>query len=459
MKKLYLIILTVFLYAGAFAQQIAPFKAGDRVVFTGNSITDGGRYHSFIWLYYITRFPGMRIDCFNAGIGGDVAGQMNERLDEDVFARKPTVVTLGFGMNDTGYQFLEGDKADSNYRAKINTAKNSFESIQQKLNAHPDVRKIMLGSSPYDGDAEIKAHPIQGKNEAIQKVIALQKDAAKKYKWDFFSFNEPMQAINRKQQVSNPGFTMQGFDRIHPTIDGHMVMAYLFLKAQGFAGKKVAELAINASAGKTTLAENCRVTNLKANNKSVSFTYLANALPYPLDTVSKGGRSQADAQKLVPFIKEFNQEVLQVAGLQKGKSYIIKIDSTKIGTWPAAELEKGVNMATITATPQYQQALAIMHLNEERWAIERRLREYWWLHYSILKPKGLLYNDSEATVDSVKKYAQKDFFVGAVLNTYYQARLKPVRDAWQKEIELLTNELYLINQPKAHKVSIEIDEH
>ena len=27
------------------------------MVFVGNSITHGGHYHSFIWLYYMTRFP------------------------------------------------------------------------------------------------------------------------------------------------------------------------------------------------------------------------------------------------------------------------------------------------------------------------------------------------------------------------------------------------------------------
>ena len=47
-------ILAAALLAGtaAPAQTIAPFKDGDRVVYLGNSITDGGHYHSYIWLYY-----------------------------------------------------------------------------------------------------------------------------------------------------------------------------------------------------------------------------------------------------------------------------------------------------------------------------------------------------------------------------------------------------------------------
>lgn len=47
-----------------------PFQKGDRVVFLGNSITEGGHYHSYIWLYYVTRFPESRIHVYSAGTGG-----------------------------------------------------------------------------------------------------------------------------------------------------------------------------------------------------------------------------------------------------------------------------------------------------------------------------------------------------------------------------------------------------
>ena len=94
------------------AQGIPVFKNGDRVVFVGNSITHGGRYHQYIWLYYMTRFPGMPITILNAGIGGEIAGQMNKRLETDVYAKKPSVIALTFGMNDTGYfEFLQSDSA------------------------------------------------------------------------------------------------------------------------------------------------------------------------------------------------------------------------------------------------------------------------------------------------------------------------------------------------------------
>jgi lysophospholipase L1-like esterase len=319
-----------------FTQQIARFKKGDRVVFTGNSITDGGRYHSYIWLYYLTRYPNMPIKVFNAGIGGDVARQIDERLQDDVFSKKPTVITLTFGMNDTGYQSLKGKKADSVYAEKINTSYQSFLNIEKKLKAYPQVRKIMIGSSAYDETSKIKTNPITGKNAAILKIIALQQQAAQKNGWDFVDFNQPMVKINREQQLHDSLFTMQGTDRIHPTNDGHMVMAYLFLKAQGFAGKKVAEADINLH-NKSTKAENCTVSSLAISFQTISFNYLAKSLPYPLDTIAqnngKPATSQASATKLVPFIPQFNQENLKVIGLKSDQNYELKIDNTVIGKW------------------------------------------------------------------------------------------------------------------------------
>lgn len=460
-KRLYILFALIISMGIAHAQQIKPFNAGDRVAFTGNSITDGGHYHSYIWLYYMTRMPKARIDIFNAGIGGDVAKQIDERLQEDVFDKHPNVMTLTFGMNDTGYQWLTGAKADSVYNAKVATSFNSFLEIQKHLKAHPEVRKIMIGTSPYDGTAKIKPGVLYNKNAAIQRVVKFQQEAAKANHWEFLDFNAPMVAIDEQQQAKDSTFSMQSFDRIHPTVDGHMVMAYLFLKAQGFAGKKVAAVDINAKTATVIKSENCLLTNLSVTKNGLSYTYKANALPYPIDTmaqsVGKEARTQADALKLIPFQQEFNQEVLQVQNLGASKNYEVRIDGKPIGKWNGQQLQAGINLAEIAATPQYQQALAVMHLNEERWGIERRLREYWWLQYSIMKPHGLLHNDSQATVDSLQKYAKKDFFVGITLNTYYKARLKPVRDAWHKEIALLTNQIYIINQPVAHRFEIKED--
>jgi lysophospholipase L1-like esterase len=456
---LFLLFTAVFITGGsAAAQQVAPFKNGDRVVFMGNSITDGGHYHSYIWLYYMTHFPGMRISVVNAGIGGDVCKQMLERLDDEVFSKKPTIMTFTFGMNDTGYQYYAPEKADSAYNAKVGESLKYFKLVEAELNKHPEVKKIMLASPPYDETSKIKFAPFVKKNAAILRIVDEQQKAAKRNNWGFIDFNTPMLLINQRGQLKDSTFTMEAPDRIHPSNDGQMVMAYTFLNAQGLAGNKVADMSVNAKNKKIEKAENCGLSNLLVSGDHVSFDYFANSLPYPLDSIPGGfgkpARSQLEALKLIPFTDEYNQEILAVKQLKSTSTYQLKIDDTFIGEWAGADLEKGINLALINATPEYQQALAIMHLNEERWTIERRLREYYWIQYSILKPKGLLFNDGESTIDSLQKYAKKDFFVAVTIPTYQKARFKIVRDAWQKEMDLLTDEIYQVNKPKSHHFEI-----
>ena len=108
-----------------------------------------------------------------------------------------------------------------------------------------------------------------------------------------------------------------------------MVMAYLFLKAQGLAGVEVSDISIDANNRNLLSHRNCKVSKLKKEAGGLSFDYLANSLPYPLDSIPRHGwgnkRSQRDAMDLIPFMKEFNQERLQVTNLEKGH-YRLTID-------------------------------------------------------------------------------------------------------------------------------------
>jgi len=341
---------------------------------------------------------------------------------------------------------------------KINTSLTSFNQIVALLQEHPEIKKILIGSSPYDETSRIKTMSLLGKNKAILAIVTAEKQTAKDNNWGFVDFNKPMTEINKAEQQKDSLFTMQRPDRIHPTNDGQMVMAYLFLNAQGLAGSKIADMSVNAKNGKVEKQNNCKLTGVYISNSNLQFNYFANSLPYPIDTIPSGfgrpQRAQSQALTLIKFTDDYNQELLQVKGLKKTDNYTLKIDNKIIGQWDGSAFEKGINLALLAATPQYQQALAIMHLNEERWEIERRLREYYWIEYSILKPKGMLFNDSEATMDSLQNYAKKDFFVAATIPTYQKARFKSVRDAWQKEMDLLTDQIYLINKPVEHHLEI-----
>lgn len=434
--------------------QVKPFQQNDRVIFVGNSITEAGAYVSYIYLYYMTRFPGKKLVIMNGGIGGDKASDIYRRLEYDILAKKPNVLVLTFGMNDTGYFEFNGSDAGKTAAERIAASHRSYRQIEQRLLQLPKLQKVMMSSSPYDETAKFKGNLFPGKHKAMLEIIKFQEEAARKNNWPFTDLFRPMTALNEKLQEKDSTFTIIGPDRIHPGNAGHLVMASLFLKSQGLSGKPVAEVRINA--GKLQQSVNCRVSSLTAAAGKVSFDYLAAALPFPVDTVSRiwgNSQKQSDALDWIPFTEDFNREILQVEGLSSG-NYMLLIDGHAIGEWPAAAFAAGINLATLPETPQYRQAVSVMQLNLRRAEIEGRLRSYYWVQGNFFDKKHLLLQDDAAALDSIRAYAKTDGMLRFHEENYETARYKALRAAWQQEMDTIIGLIYTINKPVLHKMEI-----
>ena len=457
MKKKVLIVallaLSTLVEAGT--QTLQPFQKGDRVTFAGNSITDGGHYHSYIWLYYMTHFPERRVWMANCGIGGDTGKQILDRLDDDVLSKKPTVLTYSFGMNDTGYWEYNGDEAQAFADKKVEECRQTLQEAEKRFKSLNGVKLVMIGTSPYDQTSTFNDNIYKNKNNAMQRVVRLQEEVARRNGWPFVDFNAPMVAINEREQKKDPTFTIIGNDRVHPDNDGHMVMAYLFLKAQGLVGEKVSEVEIDASAHKVQKQANCRVSGLKVNTEGLQYTYLAKSLPLPLDTIAHGwgfNNGAAKAVRAVPtLLDDLSDEHLCVKGLS-GK-YELSIDDIVLDTLSAEQLAKGLNMSVYRHSPQYQQACAIMALNEARWEIERRFRDYAWLQYDFFMPKGMLNRTDEAAARLFRQ--EKDnVFVTSKKDTFDKMCHAEVREAYIAQMEDLVNRIYKINKPQKRIVRL-----
>jgi lysophospholipase L1-like esterase len=81
-----------------------PPRAGERIVFLGDSITQAGDkpggYVDLVRAAVKAVHPDAGIEVIGAGISGNKVPDLEKRLDRDVLAKKPTTVVVYIGIND-----------------------------------------------------------------------------------------------------------------------------------------------------------------------------------------------------------------------------------------------------------------------------------------------------------------------------------------------------------------------
>jgi beta-1,2-mannosidase len=330
----------------------------DTVVFYGDSITEQNYYNQYVELYAATRFPWMRVHFYGAGVGGDRVtggggGPIDQRLERDVFAEKPTVVTVMLGMNDGGYRATT-DEIEQTYVK-------GYEHLLTSIHEHvPRVRLTLLGPSPYDDVTRPVTFP-GGYNSVMQHFAEVDQSLADKYAAAFVNLNPPVVAAIQKADAMDPKLAVLLLpDRVHPDPLAHWVMAEALLKGW-HAPALVSSVTIDARGGLITDVRNADVGHVEQTDGGWKWTELEDALPLPL---SRSNASQALLLDLTDIERQLNQETLRVTGLPAGR-YTLTIDGDPVDTFSPDILEGGVNLADY-ATPMFHQAQRVGWLVRDR---------------------------------------------------------------------------------------------
>jgi lysophospholipase L1-like esterase len=207
------LVLSGLAFGAAGAEKETPAWPS-RVVFLGDSITDGFSYPSLV--RQALREAGKPVPvCVNAGIGGDTAKGMRARLDRDVFVHRPDLVTLSAGINDVLHKVaLEGYEAD---------ARAILERMKQEK-----VPVLILTTSVLGGKTEEADRRLAGHNAILRKL-------AEEYGQRIADVYQAMDAERKK------GTKVLEEDDVHPNYAGHRCMARAVLDALGCADVPVPE--------------------------------------------------------------------------------------------------------------------------------------------------------------------------------------------------------------------------
>lgn len=131
------------------------------VVFLGDSITQGYNIEKF--------YPNKNY--VNSGIGGNIAYQVLERLDDNVIILKPKKVILLIGTNDLGLGF------------SAQTSAKAIDEILSKLHGKlPETQVIVESVYPIN---DKMLHDFNRTNENIDKLNVLLKESCAKQKADY----------------------------------------------------------------------------------------------------------------------------------------------------------------------------------------------------------------------------------------------------------------------------------
>ncbi len=358
MKRLIAFVLFVLAYA-AICTAAEPFylKNGDRVVFYGDSITDQRLYTVFTEAYVLTRFPKLDVTFVHSGWGGDRVtggggGAIDLRLKRDVFAYKPTVMTIMLGMNDGSYRAFDQGIFDT----YANGYKHIVESVKRTL---PGIRITAIQPSPFD---DVTRPPTfePGYNTVLVRYGQFVTELAKSERLDVADLNSPVVAALEKANAADAALAQKIVpDRVHPGPGGHLLMAEALLKAWN-APAVVSEVSIDAAAPKVENTVQTAVTGLKAAGGTISWTQKDAALPVPIDLKDA---AMGLAIKASDFMEAMDRQTLKVAGLSADR-YALKIDGERVAGFTRQELSDGVNLAGIT-TPMLSQAAAVLNLTRK----------------------------------------------------------------------------------------------
>jgi lysophospholipase L1-like esterase len=219
-------------------------RAGERIVFLGDSITQAGQYVEYIEAYLLTRFPERQYDVIKLGLSSETVSGLTERdhpfprpnlhdrLDSALEKTRPDIVTACYGINDGIYHPFDMARFAA-YRAGI---RKLVEKVRKA-----GARLVLLAPPPFDPLAKpnvvVGANapefgyktPFRDYDRVVARygewVLALRGDGVQTV-----DLHSPFLDYVRERRKERPGFLLTG-DGIHPGPVGHALMALAILRA------------------------------------------------------------------------------------------------------------------------------------------------------------------------------------------------------------------------------------
>lgn len=223
---------------------------GRRVLILGDSITQDGRYVTFLEYYLRKLVPAERSDLISIGLSSETASGLSEkshpfprpcvleRLDRALKAVKPQVVLACYGMNDGIYHPSSPERLAAFTAGIHHLITQVHASGAQLVLFTPtvfDPVPIQARTVPATADEFSYSKPYAGYDSVLEEYsrveLALSEPGV-----TVVDLHGPLTTALRAQRTRNPTFTFSP-DGIHPNDTGHLLIARVILETLGYSLK------------------------------------------------------------------------------------------------------------------------------------------------------------------------------------------------------------------------------
>lgn len=215
MKKLFILPLALLLMF------MMPAKKKKKVVFFGDSITQMGvNEGGYIDRMKKTAGENSTYEMIGAGIGGNKVYDLYLRMEDDVLAKKPSIVFIYVGINDVWHKTTHGTGTDMDKYEKFYTA------IIKKLQAK-NIQVIVCTPSVI-GEKKNSANPQDKDLDAFSAVI---RKLAAQFQCKLVDLRKLFATYEQENNTEDKESGILTTDRVHLNDKGNELVATEMMKA------------------------------------------------------------------------------------------------------------------------------------------------------------------------------------------------------------------------------------
>ncbi|MBN1442676.1 MAG: DUF1080 domain-containing protein, partial [Planctomycetes bacterium] len=305
-------------------------KKGDRVAIAGDSITEQKLYSRYMEDYLIACVPQLDLRVVQLGWSGERAPGFEARLANDLLPLDPDVVTTCYGMNDGLYRAYEPPIGDAYRRSML--------AIVKQLKA---AGATVVVGSPGAVDSFSFRHAVgpAAYNENLARLRDIAREIALDEGMPFANVHDPMVIAQREAKPAlGKEYDVCGADGFHPRPNGHLVMAYAFLRALDLDGE-IGSISVDLARGEASASDGHRVVAARRGEVEIE----SSRYPFCFFGDAKSPDGTRSILPYVPFNRALNRLTLKVRGLEADRARVEW--GTQAKSFSRRDLERGINLA------------------------------------------------------------------------------------------------------------------